>query len=80
MFSHAIQLTKATSKQRLNPPPLRHTCVSQATVSHVVKSILSTSFILGFASVVFNLKSRFCKENAWQVSRLCQLRLSGDGN
>ncbi len=39
----------------------------QATVHHVVKSILSTSFILGFATVVFNLKSRFCKENAWQV-------------
>jgi len=42
----------------------------QATVSHVVKSILSTSFIIGFATVVFNLKSRFCKENAWQV-RAC---------
>ncbi|GFH22538.1 predicted protein, partial [Haematococcus lacustris] len=40
--------------------------VPKATVSHVVKSILSTSFILGFASVVFNLKSRWCKENAWQ--------------
>ncbi|KAL6751057.1 Mechanosensitive ion channel-domain-containing protein [Haematococcus lacustris] len=41
--------------------------VPKATVSHVVKSILSTSFILGFASVVFNLKSRWCKENAWQA-------------
>lgn len=41
--------------------------VPKATVQHVVKSILSTSFILGFASVVFNLKSRFCKENAWQA-------------
>jgi len=41
--------------------------VPKATVSHVVKSILSSSFILGFGSVVFNLKSRFCKENAWQA-------------
>lgn len=51
---------------------LQHACLPagavQATVSHVVKSILSTSFILGFANVVFNLKSRFCKESAWQVS------------
>eukprot|EP00195_Chlamydomonas_chlamydogama_P016583 CAMPEP_0202913296 /NCGR_PEP_ID=MMETSP1392-20130828/60112_1 /ASSEMBLY_ACC=CAM_ASM_000868 /TAXON_ID=225041 /ORGANISM="Chlamydomonas chlamydogama, Strain SAG 11-48b" /LENGTH=714 /DNA_ID=CAMNT_0049604509 /DNA_START=272 /DNA_END=2416 /DNA_ORIENTATION=- len=41
--------------------------VPKSTVSHVVKSILSTSFIIGFSSVVFNLKSRFCKENAWQA-------------
>jgi len=41
--------------------------IPKATVSHVVKSILSTSFIIGFATVVFNLKSRFCKENAWQA-------------
>ncbi len=27
---------------------------------------MSVSFIFGTASVVFNLKSRFCKENAWQ--------------
>jgi hypothetical protein len=40
----------------------------QATVSHVVKTIMSTSFIAGFSSVVFNLKSRFCKEKAWEVS------------
>jgi hypothetical protein len=40
-------------------------------VSHVVKSVLSTSFIIASASVVFNLKSRFCKENAWQVRTGC---------
>eukprot|EP00798_Chlamydomonas_sp_ICE-L_P011587 gene11587-34289_t len=38
-----------------------------ATVSGVVRTVLSTSFILVFARVVFNLKSRFCKENAWQA-------------
>lgn len=37
----------------------------QSTVGAVVRSILSVSFIFGTASVVFNLKSRFCKENAW---------------
>ncbi|GAX82316.1 hypothetical protein CEUSTIGMA_g9745.t1 [Chlamydomonas eustigma] len=39
----------------------------KTTVSHVVKTIMSTSFIAGFSSVVFNLKSRFCKEKAWEA-------------
>ena len=40
-------------------------------MSHVVKSILSTSFVVGLSSIVFNLKARFCKENAWQVRGTC---------
>ncbi|GLI60318.1 hypothetical protein VaNZ11_002434, partial [Volvox africanus] len=40
--------------------------VPRATVITVVRSTLSVSFIIGAAVVVFNLKSRFCKENAWQ--------------
>eukprot|EP00198_Chlamydomonas_reinhardtii_P010846 XP_001700183.1 predicted protein [Chlamydomonas reinhardtii] len=40
--------------------------VPRSTVSTVVRSTLSVSFIIGAATVVFNLKSRFCKENAWQ--------------
>lgn len=39
----------------------------QDTVSHMVKTIMSTSFIAAFSSVVFNLKSRFLKEKAWEV-------------
>jgi hypothetical protein len=39
----------------------------QSTVTAVVRSTLSVSFIVGAAVVVYNLKSRFCKENAWQV-------------
>lgn len=45
--------------------------VPKATVSHVVKATLSISFIFGAASVVFNLKNRWCKEQAWQVRRPC---------
>ena len=33
----------------------------------MVKTVMSTSFIVAFSSVVFNLKSRFCKEKAWEV-------------
>ncbi|GIL65669.1 hypothetical protein Vafri_19341 [Volvox africanus] len=40
--------------------------VPRSTVITVVRSTLSVSFIIGAAVVVFNLKSRFCKENAWQ--------------
>lgn len=40
--------------------------VPKSTVAAVSRSILSVSFIFGTASVVFNLKSRFCKEAAWQ--------------
>jgi len=40
--------------------------VPKATVNAVVRAALSMSFILGAATVVFNLKSRFCKEQAWQ--------------
>ena len=41
--------------------------ILQATVTRVVAIVMSTSYILGFSSVIFSLKSRFCKENAWQV-------------
>ena len=41
--------------------------VPKATVTHVVRAVLSMSFVLGAALVVYNLKSRFCKEQAWQV-------------
>lgn len=41
--------------------------VPKATVTHVVRAVLSMSFVLGAAVVVYNLKSRFCKEQAWQV-------------
>lgn len=40
--------------------------VPKATVSYVVKSVLSVSFVAGSSNVLFNIKSRFCKENAWQ--------------
>lgn len=40
--------------------------VPKATVSHVIKAVLSISFIGGSGNVLFNVKSRFCKENAWQ--------------
>lgn len=40
--------------------------VPKATVTHVVRSVLSMSFVIGAATVVYNLKSRFCKEQAWQ--------------
>ncbi|KAI8470017.1 MAG: Mechanosensitive ion channel-domain-containing protein [Monoraphidium minutum] len=40
--------------------------VPKATVNSVVRAVLSMSFVLGAATVVFNLKSRFCKEQAWQ--------------
>ena len=42
--------------------------VPKATVTHVVRAVLSMSFVIGAGSVVYNLKSRFCKEQAWQVS------------
>jgi hypothetical protein len=35
-------------------------------VAHVVRVILSISFIVGAATVVYNLKTRFTRENAWQ--------------
>jgi hypothetical protein len=35
----------------------------------VVRAVLSMSFVVGASVVVFNLKSRFCKEQAWNVSR-----------
>ena len=41
--------------------------VPKATVNAVVRAALSMSFILGAATAVFNLKSRFCKEQAWQM-------------
>lgn len=41
------------------PPP-------QGTVAHVVRVILSISFIVGASTVVYNLKTRFTRENAWQ--------------
>jgi len=40
--------------------------VPKATVNAVVRAALSMSFILGASTVVFNLKSRFFKEQAWQ--------------
>jgi MscS family membrane protein len=40
--------------------------VPKATVTHVVRSVLSMSFVIGAATVVYNLKSRFFKEQAWQ--------------
>lgn len=43
--------------------------VPKATVTHVVRAVLSMSFVIGAAVVVYNLKSRFCKEQAWQVGR-----------
>ena len=43
----------------------------QETVSHMVKTVMSTSFIAAFSSVVFNLKSRFLKEKAWEVRGMC---------
>lgn len=45
-------------------PQLLH--VPKSTVTHVVRAVLSTSFVLGAGVVVYNLKSRFCKEQAWQ--------------
>lgn len=44
--------------------------VPKATVSHVVRVTMSFSFIVGASVIVHNLKSRFCKENAWQ----CELK------
>jgi hypothetical protein len=41
--------------------------VPKATVTQVVRAVLSMSFVMGAGSVVYNLKSRFCKEQAWQV-------------
>ncbi len=41
--------------------------VPKATVTHVVRVVLSVSFVAGASTVVYNLKSRFCKEQAWQV-------------
>jgi hypothetical protein len=41
--------------------------VPKATVTHVVRAVLSVSFVVGASVVVYNLKSRFCKEQAWQV-------------
>ncbi len=35
-------------------------------MAHVVRVILSISFIVGAATVVYNLKTRFTRENAWQ--------------
>lgn len=42
--------------------------VPKATVTQVVRAVLSMSFVVGASVVVFNLKSRFCKEQAWNVS------------
>jgi hypothetical protein len=39
----------------------------QATVSHVVHSILSIAFVMATAGVIFNVKARMVKETAWQV-------------
>jgi hypothetical protein len=44
--------------------------VPKATVTHVVRAVLSVSFVVGASVVVYNLKSRFCKEQAWQVRPL----------
>ncbi|KAF6255019.1 Mechanosensitive ion channel-domain-containing protein [Scenedesmus sp. NREL 46B-D3] len=41
--------------------------VPKATVTHVVRAVLSVSFVIGASVVVYNLKSRFCKEQAWQM-------------
>ncbi|WIA23363.1 hypothetical protein OEZ85_000126 [Tetradesmus obliquus] len=41
--------------------------VPKATVTHVVRAVLSVSFVVGASVVVYNLKSRFCKEQAWQM-------------
>lgn len=46
--------------------------VPKATVTHVVRVVLSMSFVIGAATVVYNLKSRFCKEQAWQVCMLVE--------
>lgn len=43
----------------------------------VVRAVLSMSFVVGASVVVYNLKSRFCKEQAWNVS--CGSRLEGVG-
>ena len=67
--------TRFLTWSRLSCPPAssicfplcRCTAVLQDTVSHMVKTVMSTSFIVAFSSVVFNLKSRFCKEKAWEV-------------
>ncbi|MEW5303017.1 MAG: hypothetical protein WDW36_005750 [Sanguina aurantia] len=40
--------------------------IPKPTVSHFVKSTMSVSFLMATANVIFNLKSRWCKENAWQ--------------
>ncbi len=48
--------------------------VPKATVTHVVRAVLSVSFVVGAATVVFNLKSRFCKEQAWQVREAARVR------
>jgi hypothetical protein len=42
--------------------------VPKATVNQVVRAVLSMSFVMGASVVVYNLKSRFCKEQAWNVS------------
>ena len=42
--------------------------VPKATVNSVVRAVLSMSFVIGASVVVYNLKSRFCKEQAWNVS------------
>lgn len=39
-------------------------------MTHVVRAVLSMSFVVGASVVVYNLKSRFCKEQAWNVSVL----------
>lgn len=36
-------------------------------MTRVVNIVMSTSYIVGFSVVLLNLKSRFCKEQAWQV-------------
>jgi hypothetical protein len=46
--------------------------VPKATVNQVVRAVLSMSFVMGASVVVYNLKSRFCKEQAWNVSMLGQ--------
>eukprot|EP00798_Chlamydomonas_sp_ICE-L_P011468 gene11468-34184_t len=42
------------------------TAAKVATVGKVVRTVLSTSFIVVSAGVMQNLKSRFCQEKAWE--------------
>lgn len=53
--------------------------VPKATVNQVVRAVLSMSFVTGASVVVYNLKSRFCKEQAWNVSGTWGVVLDGRG-